>query len=169
MSYLKQLYYYWQGRLENKLSIMMLWFNPSRLLSTSKLLAHFLCSGLEERTGKEKVRKLMDWNKYSLLDKAKAVWTKQNKEFIHYFSLESKCSNTSRKAELIVCNSFLARQMPCLQTSMCYHYYFHPKSQSIIPAFMKKNKHYPSQNHDSFYTKIHTHVHMYLNIDIYNM
>ena len=61
-----------------------------------------------------KVRELMVSDKDSLLGKAKAVQSKQNKKFIHYLPSAARCSATSRKAGLISHSNYLGRQIPSL-------------------------------------------------------
>ena len=59
----------------------LLWFNPSWQISTAQLLAP---SGMGERIGRVKVRKLVGWDKDSLKrGKAKAVHTSKAKPGIH--------------------------------------------------------------------------------------
>ena len=59
------------------------WFNPSQQLSTTQLLAHSPCVGIGERLGRVKVRKLVGWDKDSLIGKAKAARTSKVKQGIH--------------------------------------------------------------------------------------
>lgn len=54
--------------------------------------------------------------------------TKQNKEFIHYFTSAGRCSVTSRKEGLIVHNGFLGRKIPSLWTSLPFSF--------VTPAFI---------------------------------
>ena len=51
----------------------MSWFNPSKQLSPTQLLAHSPHNGTEERIRRVKVRKLMGWDTNSLKSKAKAL------------------------------------------------------------------------------------------------
>ena len=59
------------------------WFNPSQQLSPTQPLAHSPLSGNGERIGRVKVRKLVGWDKDSLIGKAKATHTSKAKPGIH--------------------------------------------------------------------------------------
>ena len=61
----------------------VLWFNSSWQLSPTEPLAHSTPGGMGERIRRVKVRKLMGWDKDSLIGKAKAVRTSKAKQGIH--------------------------------------------------------------------------------------
>lgn len=52
---------------------LLLWFSPRGQLSTVQPLAHQQLSGMWERTGKVKVKKIVIWEKASLIVKAKSA------------------------------------------------------------------------------------------------
>lgn len=69
-------------------------FNPGRQLSTTQHLT--ASSRMEQRIRQIKVRTLMDWDKDSLIGKAKTVHT------IHSLQLAGKCLTNSRKVGFIM-------------------------------------------------------------------
>lgn len=71
-----------------------MWFNPGRHLSTTQQLT--ASSRMEQRIRQIKVRTLMDWDKDSLIGKAKIVHT------IHSLQLVGKCLTDSRKVGFIM-------------------------------------------------------------------
>lgn len=56
------------------------------------------------------VRKLMDWNKDSLIGKVKAACANKAKQGIHAILAIGKLIPISRKAEFITCKCYLGRQ-----------------------------------------------------------
>ena len=54
-------------------------FNPREQLSPTQPLAHSHHSGMGERIGRVKVRKLVGWDKNSLIGKAKAAHMNKGK------------------------------------------------------------------------------------------
>jgi len=53
--------------------VQVSWFNPNQQLSTTRPLTHCSHTGVGERVGRVKMRKLLGWDKDSLIGKAKAT------------------------------------------------------------------------------------------------
>lgn len=79
---------------------VVLSFNLSWQLSPTQRLAHFPSPispiGMGERIGRVKVRKLVCWDKGSLMGRVKATHeAKQNKEFLYHFPLSGRSFGVS--------------------------------------------------------------------------
>ena len=91
------------------------WFKPSRELSPTQPLAPWWDG---ERIVRVKVRKLMGWDKDSLISKAKATHTSKAKQGIHSpLPISRQVQPSPGKQGSITHNSYLGRQMPSPRTS----------------------------------------------------
>lgn len=93
----------------------LLWFNPSRSVSTPQLLAHFPLSGMVRRTGKVKAWELVDWNKDSLISKEKLHAQSKTRNSSSTTHQQAGVQPFPAKQGSIMPNSCLGGQMPWLQ------------------------------------------------------
>lgn len=97
-------------------NLYMSWFNPGRQLSLTQSLGHSLPGGIRERIGKVKVRKLICWDKSSLLGKAKATGTSKANQGMHSLHLIGRQVFSHHQGSILR-NDCLGKQMQQLLTS----------------------------------------------------
>ena len=95
-------------------------FNSSWQLSPIQPLAHSPRGGMRERIGRVNVRKLIGWDKGSLIGKAKGMHASKAKQGIHSLppSGQAGAQLSPGQQGSITRNGYLGRQMPSLRTSL---------------------------------------------------